>query len=132
MLLNRREFLILTAGFAAGCSSTESSGTAAAVGGVTNAGPASNYVADGVYSAFRTKGFFIIRKGGKLFALSSVCTHRRCFVKAVPNHSFYCPCHGSTFGPDGLVTHGPARRNLPELTLVLNEAGDLVVTVPPN
>ena len=132
MNLNRREFLILTAVFAVGCRSTENPGMASAGrGGVVNAGPVGNYTADGVYSAFRSQGFFIIRQGSKLFALSSVCTHRRCLVKAGQNHSFDCPCHGSAFGPDGRVTHGPARRNLPMLASVVNEAGQLLVTVPP-
>jgi len=132
MKLNRREFLILTMGFAVGCSSTENPGTTSSGRErIINAGPVSNYAADGVYSAFRSVGFFIIREGSKLFALSSVCTHRACLLEARPNHSFYCPCHGSTFSPDGAVTHGPARRDLPELVSIVNDAGKLMVTVPP-
>jgi Rieske Fe-S protein len=128
MQINRREFLILTAAFAAGCSSMENVG-APPVGRnrVINAGPVSNFAVDGVYTAFRTQGFFIIRQGGKLFALSSICTHRRCLVEAEADRSFLCPCHGSTFDANGQVTHGPARRDLPILETFINERGELLV-----
>jgi len=68
-----------------------------------NAGPAAKYAADGVYSRHRDMGFFIVRKGEKLFAISSYCTHRKCKLAAESDRSFYCPCHGSTFDPDGHV-----------------------------
>lgn len=131
MKINRREFLILTAAFAAGCSSMENAGVpAAARERMVNAGPVSDYSTDGVYAAFRSEGFFIIRQGGKLFALSSICTHRHCLLGVEPNRSFLCPCHGSTFNPDGQVTHGPAKRNLPTLATFINESGELLVKVP--
>ena len=131
MKINRREFLILSAAFAAGCSSMEKGGApAAARERVVNAGAVSNYAADGTYAAFRTRGFFIIRQGDRLFALSSICTHRRCLLDAEPNRSFLCPCHGSTFNPDGLVTHDPAKRDLPMLATFINEKRELLVQVP--
>ncbi len=131
MAINRREFLLLTAAFAAGCSSVENSGApSTSKERVVNAGPVGDYARDGVYSAFRARGFFVIRQGGKLFALSSTCTHRRCKLDAEADHSFYCPCHGSTFSPDGQVTQGPARRDLPVLTTFTDESGQLFVRVP--
>lgn len=128
MKISRREFLILTAGFAAGCSSMENPPPARGPRTV-NAGPAGNYAADGVYAAFSRRGFFIVRRGDKLFALSSICTHRRCYLNAEPDHSFHCPCHGSIFDPGGHVLHGPASRDLPALTTSVNETGDLLVTL---
>lgn len=95
-----------------------------------NTGPVSNYATDGVYAAFRSQGFFLVRQGEKLFALSAICTHRKCKLDAEGDRSFYCPCHGSTFNPDGEVTHGPARRNLPMLAASVSESGLLLVTVP--
>jgi Rieske Fe-S protein len=131
MIINRREFLLLTTAFAAGCGSTENAGiSSAGTERVVNAGPVGDYARDGVYSAFRNQGFFIIRQGGELFVLSSICTHRRCKLDAKADHSFYCPCHGSTFNPDGHVTHGPAHRDLPVLPAVANANGQLLVTVP--
>ena len=48
--------------------------------------------------------FFIVRKGASLFALSAICTHRHCKLEAEADKTFYCPCHGSTFDPEGKVT----------------------------
>src|SRR5215469_8893304 len=130
MIISRREFLILTATFTASCGAIGGAGTAFAAGGhVINAGPVTQYATDGVYGAFRDKGFFIVRRDGRLFALSAICTHRRCKLKAERDHSFYCPCHGSTFDPAGHVTKGPARRDLPVFTTTLNENGQLLVTI---
>jgi Rieske Fe-S protein len=131
MKINRREFLILSAVFAAGCSSMDEAGTPGpGPPRIMNAGPAKNYVTDGVYAAYRTQGFFIIRQGDRLYALSAICTHRHCKVKVEPNRSFHCPCHGSRFDADGHVTQGPARRDLPVLATSVNESGDLLVTLP--
>ena len=131
MILNRREFLILSAGFVAGCSSMPD-GTVSSVPGerVINAGPAGNYAADGVYSQFRDQGFFIIRTGEMLLALSAICTHHRCKLTAEQNCSFYCGCHGSTFDPAGHVTKGPARRDLPVFATFTDDKGQLLVKVP--
>ena len=78
---------------------------------------------------FRDQGFFVIRNGEKLIALSAICTHRKCRLFAEPNRSFYCKCHGSTFDPAGKVTSGPAKRDLPILPVFVNEKGQLLVTV---
>ena len=94
-----------------------------------DAGPLTNYAADGVYDGFRDLGFFVIRKGEKLTALSSYCTHQKCKLKAEHDHSFYCRCHGSTFDPGGKVTEGPATRNLPTIPTI-SEKGHLLVKVP--
>lgn len=131
MKITRREFLILTASFAAGCKAVDPPApTPSAHGWVVRAGPVSKYAADGVYSDFRYRGFFIVRKGEKLFALSATCTHKKCRLKAEPDRTFYCPCHGSTFDPSGNVTEGPARRDLPVFDVTVDESGQLMVTVP--
>ena len=79
---------------------------------------------------YRDLGFFIVRRGATLFALSAICTHRKCKLTAELDRSFYCNCHGSTFDPAGHVTQGPARRDLPVLTTVTDERGQLLVTIP--
>jgi Rieske Fe-S protein len=127
MKINRRQFLLLTAGLAAGCKAVDDGGVTANEERTINTGLASNYAADGVYSNFRDQGFFLIRKGDELFALSSICTHRKCKLTAERDRSFYCKCHGSTFDPDGHVTEGPARRDLPLLPAYINEQGQLIV-----
>lgn len=131
MILNRRQFLLLTAGLAAGCQTVnDDRNSAAPTERVINAGPVSDFAKDGVYSKFADRGFFVIRRGGHLFALSAICTHRKCQLTAEPDHSFYCKCHGSTFNPAGQVTEGPAKRDLPVLASEINGDGQLVVSVP--
>jgi len=71
-----------------------------------------------------------VRRGPDLFALSAICTHRKCKLDAEPDKTFYCPCHGSTFDANGHVTKGPARRDLPVLATSIDENGRLLVTAP--
>jgi Rieske Fe-S protein len=130
MKITRREFLILTAGFAAGCNSVEQGHPDRTDREqVLNAGAASKYAADGVYAGFATHGFFIVRKGEKLFALSSTCTHKKCRLKTEPDRTFHCPCHGSTFDSAGRVTNGPAKRDLPMYNTSVDNDGNLLVTI---
>lgn len=130
MEINRRTFLFLGAAFAAGCA-TPGGGkfSSAEKTKIVNAGPAAQYLADGVYARYRDLGFFIVRRGANLFALSAICTHRKCKLEAEADKTFYCPCHGSTFDAVGKVTEGPARRNLPVFEISTNESGELLVRI---
>ena len=123
--IKRRDFLILAASVLAG--STAEANPASER--VVDVGPASNFAKDGVYAAFETQGFFIVRKGNQLLALSAFCTHRRCKLAAQSDRSFYCRCHGSTFDPNGKVTEGPAKRDLSQLSITVNEKGNVLVKV---
>jgi nitrite reductase/ring-hydroxylating ferredoxin subunit len=128
--MNRRTFLLLGAAFAAGCAAPGGANFSSAGKAKTiNAGPAAQYLADGVYARFRDSGFFLVRRGANLFAVSSVCMHRKCTLDAEPDKTFYCPCHGSTFDADGHVTEGPARRDLPQFEISTNEKGELLVKI---
>ena len=131
MMINRRDFLLLTTTFVAGCGSTGGTGRASNPR-VVNVGPVSSYAANGVYAAFSSQGVFIIRRNGDLFALSAICTHKKCKLKWELDQSFHCPCHGSTFDAMGHVMLGPAKRDLPMLTTVVDEHGHLLVTVAGN
>ena len=131
MRFNRRTFLVLSAAFAAGCATPGGANFSSGSGEKTiNLGPASQYLADGVYARYRDLGVFIVRQGAKLFALSSICTHRHCKLETEADQTFSCPCHGSTFAADGKVTTGPARRDLPAYELSTNEKGELLEKLP--
>ena len=141
MSLARREFLIAAGAIVAGCD--RESGTPlppntqpttvpapaarAPAGGQVDAGTVSGFAEDGVYDGFREQGVFIIRRDKKVFALSSICTHKGCKVRAQEDGSFLCRCHRSTFDRDGRVTKGPATRDLPRLPVATDERNHLLV-----
>jgi Rieske Fe-S protein len=127
--IDRRRFILLAAAAASAVAASPRSVYTKSTGEqLVDAGPLGEYAADGVYQGFRDVGFFLIRKGDKLVALSSNCTHRKCRLNAEKDHSFYCKCHGSTFDPNGKVTEGPATRNLPQFSTLV-EKGHLFVKI---
>jgi cytochrome b6-f complex iron-sulfur subunit len=56
------------------------------------------------------------------YAINPTCTHLGCTVawKADQNQ-FVCPCHGSRYDNQGRVVHGPAKRSLGLITVVLKQ-----------
>jgi Rieske Fe-S protein len=130
MKIDRRTFVTATAGILCGCSSEDREAARPAMAGQwVDAGPASDYAADGVYATFQDAGFFIVRHGEELFAISAICTHHYCKLRPKPDRSFFCPCHGSHFDPAGHVTRGPATRDLPRMPTKTDEHGRLHVQV---
>lgn len=87
---------------------------------------------------------FVFREGSVFHAVSAVCTHLGCTVRAeaLPQpemaqvgggalrltHRFMCPCHGSRYSGDGTNLSGPAPRPLAwyHLSLAADD-GQLVV-----
>ena len=67
----------------------------------------------------------VFRDSEGVYAISIVCTHLGCIVKATPE-GFACPCHGSGFAKDGAVTKGPAPKPLPWLKVTKNGSVYLV------
>lgn len=96
-------------------------------GNVVDAGPLAELKTDKVYDGFRERGFFVVRRDKRVFAVSAVCTHKGCKVRAQDDGSFLCRCHRSTFDPDGRVTKGPATRDLPHLPVAVDERNHLLV-----
>jgi cytochrome b6-f complex iron-sulfur subunit len=60
---------------------------------------------------FLEKRAALIVRDDKVAALSLDCTHLGCLVN-VTAEGFFCPCHGSWFGPLGEVYSGPAKEPL--------------------
>ena len=87
---------------------------------------------------------FVFREGNVFHAISAVCTHLGCTVRAEAlsqpeirtiegkplrlSHLFLCPCHGSKYNGDGTNVSGPAPKPLAWYHLsVAPEDGQLVV-----
>jgi cytochrome b6-f complex iron-sulfur subunit len=72
---------------------------------------------------------FVFRDRDKGFSVASaVCTHLGCTVAHFQSDQrFHCPCHGSVFGADGSVLHGPAPRPLQWYEVTLARDGQLRV-----
>lgn len=128
--LDRRRFLILgsaTLGaLAAGCAGPTAPAADYAGQPPIDVGPASAY-GPGMHDRWaRSAGFFIANEGGRIFALSSTCTHRRCPL-LVAGREIECDCHGSRFTPQGQVVTGPATVSLPRFGIRRTSAGTLEI-----
>jgi len=87
---------------------------------------------------------FVFREGNVFHAISAVCTHLGCTVRAEAlsqpqvrdvegsplrlTHRYLCPCHGSRYTGDGSAVSGPAPRPLAWYHLSVSpDDGQLVV-----
>jgi nitrite reductase/ring-hydroxylating ferredoxin subunit len=134
---SRREFVTIAAGVAgAACACAICPGTAAfgqnappatAPAGPVKVGPLSAFATDGAVNTWaKPNGFFVVRQGDKLYAPSSICSHRRAAL-AVDNTQFKCASHGSLFSLDGKVTKGPAKVNLPRFAISVDAEKNVTV-----
>jgi cytochrome b6-f complex iron-sulfur subunit len=105
-------------------------------------GPPSDYP-DGL-KFLADERLFVFREGNTFHAVSAVCTHLGCTVRAEAlsrpetktvggqplrmTHRFSCPCHGSKYEGDGINVAGPAPKPLAWFRLSLSpDDGQLVV-----
>jgi cytochrome b6-f complex iron-sulfur subunit len=69
---------------------------------------------------------FIVHDEGGLYAINATCTHLGCLVKQ-SSAGFACPCHGSQFTANGMVTNGPATQSLNYSALSIDSSGKVVL-----
>lgn len=72
-------------------------------------------------------GVFVLRSGKGLRAMSAVCTHLGCNVRADEGGGYVCPCHGSRYDAEGKVTGGPAPAPLQFVRVKLDRRRRLIV-----
>lgn len=65
---------------------------------------------------------WVLKRGGELVAMSTVCPHLGCAIDYDADGArFVCPCHDSYFDMDGKETEGPSPRAMDRLELVSAE-----------
>ncbi len=64
---------------------------------------------------------WLVRRGAEVHALSAVCPHLGCSIDSLPDGSFGCPCHTSTFAADGAKTGGPTPRGMDPMTTKIDD-----------
>ena len=134
---SRREFVVSTLGACALCSLASCTPKGAV--GAESPEPVLGPVDVGPLSSLTSKnrirsdwaslgGFFLVREGNRVVAVSSTCTHRRVrLVASGDGRAFKCPRHGSVFQDDGRVTVGPATKPLPRFAIRVDERGHVLV-----
>jgi cytochrome b6-f complex iron-sulfur subunit len=81
-----------------------------------------------VTDKFKDKNMWVVRHEGKIYALSTTCTHLGCTPNWLESaQKFKCPCHGSGFYITGINFEGPAPRPLERWALGIGDDGQIVV-----
>jgi cytochrome b6-f complex iron-sulfur subunit len=132
--LNRREFVTAVACAACMCGLAPSArllaDDATSAPSTVDVGLKSDYAADGITSTWAKfpNHVSVVRHEGKIYALTTVCTHRGGILNWHPEvASYICPRHGANFDIDGNVTKGPARQPLNRYAISVDSNGHLIV-----
>jgi cytochrome b6-f complex iron-sulfur subunit len=81
-----------------------------------------------VIDRFKPQNMWVVKYQGKIYALSTTCTHLGCTPNWLEREEkFKCPCHGSGFKITGINFEGPAPRPLERWAIAIGEDGQLVV-----
>ncbi len=82
----------------------------------------------GTEKVFKEKSVVVQSHRDGLCAISLICTHLGCIVKA-ERKKFDCPCHGTKFDDEGRVVYGPAPKPLEWLKISQLPDGKLEVNI---
>jgi cytochrome b6-f complex iron-sulfur subunit len=81
-----------------------------------------------VVDRFKDQNTWVVRHNGKIYALSTTCTHLGCTPNWLEREEkFKCPCHGSGFKISGVNFEGPAPRPLERWAIRIAEDGQIEV-----
>jgi cytochrome b6-f complex iron-sulfur subunit len=81
-----------------------------------------------VNERFKDQNIWVVHYKGKIYALSTTCTHLGCTPNWLESaQKFKCPCHGSGFYITGVNFEGPAPRPLERWAISVGDDGQLVV-----
>jgi cytochrome b6-f complex iron-sulfur subunit len=81
-----------------------------------------------VVERYKDQNAWIVKYQGKIYALSTTCTHLGCTPNWLESaQKFKCPCHGSGFFITGVNFEGPAPRPLERWAVSIGEDGQVVV-----
>ncbi len=81
-----------------------------------------------VSERFKDQNIWVVHYQGKIYALSTTCTHLGCTPNWLESAAkFKCPCHGSGFYITGVNFEGPAPRPLERWAISVGDDGQLVV-----
>jgi cytochrome b6-f complex iron-sulfur subunit len=81
-----------------------------------------------VVEKFKDKNIWVVKNDGKIYALSTTCTHLGCTPNWLESAAkFKCPCQGSGFYISGVNFEGPAPRPLERWAVSIGDDGQVVV-----
>ena len=87
-----------------------------------------NYEEGKVVERFKDQNAWIVRNDGRLYALSTTCTHLGCTPNWLEREQkFKCPCHGSGFYITGINFEGPRPGPLERWAISIGDDGQVVV-----
>jgi nitrite reductase/ring-hydroxylating ferredoxin subunit len=113
----------------------EPAGTLTPANGAWQPVVASDELLEDAVHAFTVGGVsgFVERTGGRLRAVSGICTHQGCKLTfAARPARLVCPCHGASFATDGTVTwHRPGFTLTALPRLAVRETGGIVQVYAP-
>ena len=92
-------------------------------------GTLADYPRDEISEKFIQFDVFVIRHDGRLFAVGALCPHKANYLLRDPQDAgrIICSGHESTFDPEGVPTHGPARRALARYAIAVDNRGRVMV-----
>lgn len=68
---------------------------------------------------------WLVKRGTEVKAWTAVCPHLGCTID-VGAKGFSCPCHDSSFGPDGAALSGPSPRGMDPLATRIDDGAVMV------